>query len=160
MLGKMDHTCFTHNGHGYAAGGWNNDFVGSFPNMSEKYHHGSKEWTELPSSQSKMPHMLRSSGYAVLNDKPTLIGGVSCMINTGGRTTCTKNTDVYSLSNSFEWDKVPGASITTPRSSHLVLKVPVTTKFGCERPPPSTTAAPTTQAPAATTAGGGGGFGK
>ena len=123
--------------------------------------YGSKEWTELPSSQSKMPHMLRSSGYAVLNDKPTLIGGVSCMINTGGRTTCTQNTDVYSLLNSLEWDKVPGASITTPRSSHLVLKVPVTTKFGCERPPPpTTTAAPTTQAPAATTAGGGGGFGK
>ena len=131
--GKMDHTCFTHNGHGYAAGGWNNDFIGSYPNMTEKYNHGEKEWVELPFSHDKMKmNMLRSSGYAVVNNKPTLIGGVSCNINTGGRTTCTKNTDVYYFSNSLEW-RIADWSISTPRSSHLVLKVPVTTKFVCEK---------------------------
>ena len=154
ILGKIDHACFTHNGHGYVAGGWNNDFIGASPNMTEKYDHGSREWNELLMSQKNLPHMLRSSGYTVLNNKPTLIGGVGCMINTGGRTTCTKDTDVYSLSNALEWEKLPGFSITTPRSSHLVLTVPVTSKFGCDLIPTTTTAAPTTTAGPTTTCGG------
>ena len=44
--------------------------------MTEKYYHGSKEWMEVPGAWAKMPHMLRSSGYAVRNNNPTLIGGV------------------------------------------------------------------------------------
>ena len=156
----MDHTCFTHNGHGYAVGGWNNDFIGAIPNMTEKYYHGSKEWMEVPGAWAKMPHMLRSSGYAVRNNNPTLIGGVKCMVNTGGSTTCTKDKDVYEFnSNKLEWDKLGNWEITTPRSSHLVLTVPVTSKFGCEYiPSPTTTTTTTTQAPS-NTAGGGGNYG-
>ena len=116
--------------------------------MTEKYDHEAKEWMELPTSQEKFlpKHMLRSSGYAVLNNKPALIGGVGCIVNTGGKTTCTKDTDVYIFRNSLVWEK-SNFSITTPRSSHVVLTVPVTSKFGCDfiaPPPPSTTAAPPT----------------
>ena len=132
ILGKIDHTCFTHNGHGYAAGGWNVDFIGARPSMTEKYDHDAKEWMELPTSQQHLPHMLRSSGYTVVNNKPALIGGVGCMVNTGGKTTCTKDTDVYIFRNSLVWEKFSDFSITTPRSSHVVLTVPVTSKFGCD----------------------------
>ena len=124
--------------------------------MTEKYDHEAKEWMELPTSQQHFPHMLRSSGYTVVNNKPALIGGVGCMVNTGGKTTCTKDTDVYIFRNSLLWEKLSDFSITTPRSSHVVLTVPVTSKFGCDfiapPPPPTTAALPTTTAdPMATT---------
>ena len=152
MLGKFDHTCFTYNGYGYAAGGWNVDFIGLRPNKTEKYVHNGREWKTLDNSHTELPDILRSSGYAVLNNKPALIGGVSCMIDSGGHTTCTKDSTVYTMQgtndSNYKWVNST-FRITVPRSSHLVLTVPVTTKFGCKQVPQPTTASPTTAAAAA-----------
>ena len=161
FAGKMDHTCFTFNGHGYVAGGWNVDFIGARPNMTERYVHGGKEWKTLDASQSNLPHIFRSSAYTVLSNKPAMVGGVGCMVDSLGRTTCTKDKKVYVLRGSLDttneenvrWEEY-AHGITTPRSSHLVLKVPVTTKFGCELVPTTTTATTTTTA----ASGGGGGI--
>ena len=83
------------------------------------------------------------------------------MVDSLGRTTCTKDKKVYVLKGSldttnedtYRWEEY-AHGITTPRSSHLVLKVPVTTKFGCELVPTTTTATTTTTA----ASGGGGGI--
>ena len=111
FIGKMDHTCFTFNGNGYAAGGWNVHSIGALPNMSERYDHTTKEWLALDLSQSKMPDMLRSSGYTVLNNNPALVGGVSCMVNTGGSTSCTKEKTVYrfnATADGYIWENSQG----------------------------------------------------
>merc|ERR1719266_3026761 len=84
------------------------------------------------------------------------------MVDSLGRTTCTKDKKVYVLKGSLDttneenvrWEEY-AHGITTPRSSHLVLKVPVTTKFGCELVPTTTTATTTTTA---APGGGGGGI--
>ena len=134
-IGKFDHTCFTFNGHGYAAVGWNVDTLGRRPNWTERYDAAGREWNALDLSQTEMPDIFRSSAYGVLQDKPALIGGVSCRVKAGGGTDCTKSNIVYRLrtdndEDKYKWVEASG-KITTPRSSHLVIVAPNTVKFGC-----------------------------
>ena len=135
-LGKFDHTCFTSSGHGYAAGGWNVDMIGLRPNWTERYNAAGREWTHLNLSQTEMPDIFRSSAYGVLQDKPALIGGVSCTVKAEGGTECTKSNTVYRLQSDndedkYKWVKASG-KITTPRSSHLVIIAPKSVKFRCD----------------------------
>ena len=134
-IGKFDQTCFTYTGHGYAAGGWNVDMLGLRPNWTERYDAAGREWNALNLSQTEMPDIFRSSGYGVVENKPALIGGVSCTVKAGGGTECTKTNTVYRLRthtepDNYKWEEA-SEKVTTPRSSHLVIVAPNTVKFGC-----------------------------
>ena len=135
-IGKSDQTCFTYNGHGYAAGGWNVDTIGLRPNWTERYDAAGREWNHLNLSQTEMPDIFRSSAYGVLENKPALIGGVSCTVKAGGGTDCTKTNTVYRLRtpsdiDNYIWEEA-SEKVTTPRSSHLVIIAPNSVKFMCD----------------------------
>ena len=66
----------------------------------------------------------RSFGVGYINSRPATIGGVECALDpTSGTTKCTKNGNVWVLSNNMKWKRPKWGgktySMTLPRYSHL-----------------------------------------
>ena len=119
------------------------DTLGLRPNWTEKYSEEGRSWDTLDLSQTDMPDIVRSSAVGMFNNKPALIGGASCTIGPGGQAQCTRANTVYTTNvdpngsdDSRKWVNAGAAKISTPRSSHLVIVVPHTIKFKCDRVSP------------------------